>query len=45
MTSSNQILEDGKVVAEKINGIAAIIGVVAAVGFYLTTGQIIPGVF
>ena len=31
--------------AEKINGWAAMIGFVAAVGAYLTTGQIIPGVF
>jgi hypothetical protein len=31
--------------AEKINGWAAMIGFVAAVGAYLTTGQIIPGVW
>jgi len=31
--------------AERINGWAAMIGFVAAVGAYLTTGQIIPGVF
>ncbi len=31
--------------AERINGWAAMIGFVAAVGSYLTTGQIIPGVF
>ena len=31
--------------AEKINGWFAMIGFVAAVGAYLTTGQIIPGVF
>jgi hypothetical protein len=31
--------------AERINGWFAMIGFVAAVGFYLATGQIIPGVF
>ena len=31
--------------AERINGWAAMIGIVAAMGSYLTTGQIIPGVF
>ncbi len=31
--------------AERINGWAAMIGFVAAVGAYLITGQIIPGVF
>jgi hypothetical protein len=31
--------------AEKLNGRAAMIGFVAAAASYLTTGQIIPGVF
>jgi hypothetical protein len=31
--------------AERINGWAAMIGIVAAIGSYLATGQIIPGVF
>ena len=31
--------------AERINGLAAMIGFVAAVGSYLVTGQVIPGVF
>jgi hypothetical protein len=31
--------------AEKINGWAAMIGFVAAVGAYLTTGQLLPGIF
>tara|TARA_R100001509_G_C4799499_1_gene192586 strand:+ start:213 stop:320 length:108 start_codon:yes stop_codon:yes gene_type:complete len=31
--------------AERINGWAAMIGVVAAIGAYATTGQIIPGIF
>ena len=31
--------------AERINGWAAMIGIVAAFGAYATTGQIIPGIF
>tara|TARA_B100002019_G_scaffold240232_1_gene215862 strand:- start:950 stop:1060 length:111 start_codon:yes stop_codon:yes gene_type:complete len=31
--------------AEKLNGRAAMIGFLAAVGSYLTTGQVIPGVW
>ena len=31
--------------AERFNGWAAMIGFVAAVGAYATTGQIIPGIF
>ena len=31
--------------AESINGLAAMIGVVAAMGSYAVTGQIIPGVW
>jgi hypothetical protein len=31
--------------AERINGWAAMIGVIAAIGAYATTGQIIPGIF
>ena len=37
-------VEDGKVIAERLNGLAASIGCLALVGAYLTTGQIIPGV-
>ncbi len=36
--------EPEKVIAERINGWAAMLGFIAAVGAYLTTGQIIPGV-
>ena len=36
-------VEKEKVVAEKLNGIFAMIGFIALVGAYLTTGQIIPG--
>jgi cell division protein FtsN len=31
--------------AERLNGRLAMLGFVAAVGAYLTTGQLIPGVF
>ena len=31
--------------AEETNGRAAMIGFVAALGAYITTGQIIPGIF
>ena len=31
--------------AERFNGWAAMLGYVAAVGAYVTTGQIIPGIF
>ena len=36
-------VEKEKVVAETLNGRFAMIGLIAAVGAYLTTGQIIPG--
>ena len=31
--------------AERFNGWAAMLGFVAAVGAYATTGQVIPGIF
>lgn len=31
--------------AERINGLFAMIGIVAAMGSYLVTGQVIPGVW
>ena len=31
--------------AERFNGLAAMLGVVAAIGAYATTGQGIPGIF
>ena len=46
MTNSNKNLkkiEKEKVVAETLNGRFAMVGLIAAVGAYLTTGQIIPG--
>ena len=36
-------LEKEKIVAEQLNGRLAMIGFIAAIGAYLTTGQIIPG--
>ena len=46
MKSANtkvKTIEKEKVVAETLNGRFAMIGLIAAVGAYLTTGQIIPG--
>jgi hypothetical protein len=34
-----------KEASEKLNGRLAMIGFVAAVGAYLTTGQVIPGIW
>ena len=43
-TNSNiKAVEKEKVVAEPLNGRFAMIGLIAAIGAYLTTGQIIPG--
>ena len=41
--TETQSIEEGKVIAERLNGYAASIGCLALVGAYLTTGQIIPG--
>jgi len=40
-----QVIEDQTPAAELLNGRLAMIGFVAAVGAYVTTGQIIPGIF
>ena len=40
----NPRVEEGKVIAERLNGYAAFLGCWALIGAYLTTGQIIPGV-
>ena len=39
----NKEIEKQKVVAEKLNGRFAMLGIIAALGAYFTTGQIIPG--
>tara|TARA_Y100001968_G_scaffold314258_1_gene339409 strand:+ start:605 stop:751 length:147 start_codon:yes stop_codon:yes gene_type:complete len=36
-------IDPEKVTAERLNGYAALLGCVALVGAYATTGQIIPG--
>ena len=41
--NKTKLLEKEKIVAEKLNGRFAMMGFVALVGAYLTTGQIIPG--
>ena len=40
---ASKTIEKEKVVAETLNGRFAMIGLIAAIGAYLTTGQIIPG--
>tara|TARA_B100001115_G_scaffold165301_1_gene142794 strand:- start:257 stop:517 length:261 start_codon:yes stop_codon:yes gene_type:complete len=42
-TKNVKKIEKEKVVAETLNGRFAMLGLIAAVGAYLTTGQIIPG--
>ena len=41
--TNTKIIEQEKIVAEKLNGRFAMMGFIALVGAYLTTGQIIPG--
>ena len=41
--NETKTVEKEKIVAEKLNGIFAMIGFIALIGAYLTTGQIIPG--
>jgi hypothetical protein len=43
--SEPKLVEKEKIVAEKLNGRFAMLGFVALVGAYLTTGQIIPCCF
>ena len=43
-TTETPRVEEGKVIAERLNGLAASVGCLALVGAYLTTGQLIPGV-
>ena len=41
--NDTKLVEKEKIVAEKLKGRFAMLGFVALVGAYLTTGQIIPG--
>ena len=43
-TNSNRNIDPQKIKAEKLNGRFALLGVIALVGAYVTTGQIIPGI-
>ena len=45
VTQERKQPEKEKIVAERINGQAAILGCIALIGAYATTGQIIPGIF
>ena len=38
-----KIIEKEKIIAEKLNGRFAMLGFIALIGAYFTTGQIIPG--
>jgi len=40
-----KIVEKEKIVAEKLNGKAAMLGMFALIGAYYFTGQILPGIF
>ena len=39
-----KLIEKGKILAERLNGRFALIGFIAAIDAYLTTGQIILGI-
>ena len=41
--ANTKTVEMEKIIAEKLNGRFAMMGFIALVGAYLTTGQIIPG--
>ena len=41
--TETKTVEKEKIIAEKLNGRFAMMGFIALVGAYLTTGQIIPG--
>ena len=40
-----EVNEEHNTRAERLNGRLAMLGVIAAIGAYATTGQLIPGVF
>ncbi len=41
--TDSKTIEKEKIIAEKLNGRFAMLGFIALLGAYLTTGQIIPG--
>ena len=41
--SNKKEIEQQKSIAEKLNGRVAMLGIIAGIGAYLTTGQLIPG--
>ena len=41
--TKTKTVEKEKIIAEKLNGRFAMMGFIALIGAYLTTGQIIPG--
>ena len=41
--TNTKTIEKEKIVAERLNGRFAMMGFIALIGAYLTTGQIIPG--
>ena len=41
--NKDNTIEQEMLVAEKLNGRLAMLGIIAGIGAYLTTGQIIPG--
>ena len=41
--TNTKTVEKEKIIAERLNGRFAMMGFIALVGAYLTTGQIIPG--
>ena len=42
-TNQKRNIDPQKISAEKLNGRFALIGVIALIGAYISTGQIIPG--
>ena len=43
-TNQKRNIDPQKVSAEKLNGRFALIGLIALIGAYISTGQIVPGV-
>ena len=41
--TNSKTIEKEKILAERLNGRFAMMGFIALIGAYLTTGQIIPG--